>query len=132
MSNIALKLLDGIAAMAPMNTATNVDGTTMFQWSTLPNTAALLNISCGAAFSQPVYDADIVLVGTSAQIPDTGSLGVTIPPGGMCHWSASVFTGATKADDLAGPGGWVRYPFFAKANGDGSVSSTKSRDFTPK
>lgn len=134
-TNVKLVVPAEIAPTAPVDDARGVDATaTTFSWQAAPAPFGTyqLAVSCGpGGLSVPEYSVTVLTASASAKLPDASKLGVSVPSGKTCTWSATAMT-AGSADDLAGPTGWLRFAQMRAATADGRVTTTVGRSFGTK
>lgn len=134
-TNIKLVVPAEISPTAPADDARSVDAlATTFSWQAAPAPFGTYELaaSCGLnGLSAPDYSVTVLTTSPSARLPDASKLGVTVPSGKTCTWSATAMT-AASADDLAGPTGWLRFAQMRAATADGRVTTTVGRSFATK
>jgi len=132
-TGVALVAPPDLLAVAPAEGAT-VDDTTSFAWNAAAGSAYRMRARCPVVTQSVVPDHTLTILSMtpSARIPATASLGVTLPSGGQCSWSAAAFSGVTSADTLVGAAGWKHLTGGQEATSDGTIAETATRSFVVK
>jgi len=119
-----------VALQAPAAMATNVDASTTFSW-TGPFPMSRVRVVCPPTGGTYTYMVEILTPRTSLQLPNTTSLGATLPSNAQCVWQVTSFASAATPDEVAAPIGWIHRTDMHRAIQDGAQSTT-GRPFTSK
>jgi hypothetical protein len=127
-SSNAVTVPAGIQLTLPPNATTNVDTGTVFSWTPFTGTVYLA-IFQGAAPTSPDYY--ILTGGTSASIPNFGSIGFGLPTSAGYSWEVYAFTPVAGVDGGTTPAGYL-FGIGTVPGTDGGYSRAQTRSFTTR